>query len=98
VFHHLFLAGFNDSLADVGDLVALLRSHGLEGREFRVLRYNPAQAADGSVPYRETDARRFDECVAALAAALPRVKVQISTGTDVLAACGQFVATCRTAA
>ena len=95
VFHHLFLDGVNDSPADVAALVDLLASEGMADREVRILRYNPASDRDGRTPFVES--RRFDDCIAELVGRVRKLKVQISTGVDVLAACGQFVATARRA-
>lgn len=87
IFHHMFIAGQNDAPAEVEALLSLVRDAELKPFEFRILRYN---ACDNS-PFHETSG--FDAIVERLAAEIPRLKVQISTGTEVRAACGQFIVT-----
>ena len=85
IFHHLLLNGVNDSDAEIDALLAFWDRNGLREHELRILRFNPA---DGSA-LRESD--RFAAVIDRLAGEIPFLKVQISTGTDVKAACGQFI-------
>lgn len=85
IVHHFFLDGVNDTPEEVEALIRLLREEGLSDCELRVLRYNSCI----NTPHKE--AERFDGLVARLAEDLPRLKVQISTGSEVKAACGQFI-------
>jgi len=86
VIHHFFLEGVNDTAAEADALAAFLRDEGLLDAELRILRYNPhRQSGHG-------ESSRFDGLVGRISAAVPRLKVQISSGAEVQAACGQFIA------
>lgn len=85
IFHHMFMEGQNDSEAEVDALLALIDEHDLQGHEFRILRYNHCTDAD----FGESD--RFNRIIERLVGNIPFLKVQISTGTEVRAACGQFI-------
>ena len=84
LLHQLFVEGLNDSPAEVEALLELLGTQ-FPKQELRVLRYNFCDRS----PYREWDA--VDMAVARIADQHERVKVQISAGKEVSAACGQFL-------
>jgi len=84
LLHQLFVEGLNDTPAEVDALLAFLSTHFPE-QELRVLRYNFCDQS----PWREWD--RIDEAVARIADAHDRLKVQVSAGKEVAAACGQFL-------
>lgn len=87
VFHHMFIEGQNDDEAEIDALLALVKDARLGSHEFRILRYNSCD----NTALRETP--RIEAIVERIAAEIPRLKVQISTGTEVRAACGQFIVT-----
>jgi adenine C2-methylase RlmN of 23S rRNA A2503 and tRNA A37 len=86
VIHHLVLDGINDADEDVLSLRSFLAEQGLDDAEFRILRHNPARgSAIKESPRAAEISARFD-------AILPSVKMQVSTGAEIMAACGQFIA------
>ena len=87
IFHHMFIDGQNDAAEEIEALLALVLAADLTPFEFRILRYNSCSNS----PFHETPG--FDAIVERIAAEVPRLKVQISTGTEVKAACGQFIVT-----
>jgi len=84
VLHHLLFEDVNDTQAEVDALAAALAAYDLAGVEVRLLRYN------GCGRSALTESPRFEQ-VAARLSALTSVKVQTSLGTEVKAACGQFI-------
>lgn len=84
LLHQLFVEGLNDTPEEVAALLELLATW-LPQQELRVLRYNFCDRS----PYREWD--RVDDAVAQIASQHARLKVQISSGSEVAAACGQFL-------
>ena len=86
IFHHMFMEGVNDSDEEVDALIEFLLKTGIsENRELRILRYNDCE--DTTI----NESPRFDELVGKLAKYQKRLKVQISTGKEISAACGQFI-------
>lgn len=84
LLHQLFVEGLNDSSEEVDALVALLAEH-FPDQELRVLRYNFCDRS----PWREWDA--VEAAVSRIADVHPKLKVQVSAGKEVAAACGQFL-------
>lgn len=84
LLHQLFVEGLNDSDAEVSALLALLKDN-FPQQELRVLRYNFCDRS----PFREWD--NIDHAVARIADNHERLKVQVSAGKEVAAACGQFL-------
>jgi len=84
MLHQLFVEKLNDTPAEVDALLRVLAEHFPE-QELRVLRYNFCDRS----PYREWD--HIDEAVSRIAAHHDRLKVQVSAGKEVAAACGQFL-------
>jgi adenine C2-methylase RlmN of 23S rRNA A2503 and tRNA A37 len=84
LLHHLFIKDLNDNEVEVSELVKLLSVEFPEN-ELRVLRYNFCDRS----PYRE-----WEEIIPQLGDLLKshrRLKIQISAGKEVQAACGQFL-------
>lgn len=84
LLHQLFVEGLNDTPSEVDALLALLRD-AFPTQELRVLRYNFCDRS----PYREWSS--IDEAVARIADQHAALKVQVSAGKEVAAACGQFL-------
>lgn len=84
LLHQVFVEQLNDSPEEVEALGTLIQEH-FPQQELRVLRYNFCDRS----PYREWT--RVEEAVHALAQHHERLKVQVSAGKEVAAACGQFL-------
>jgi adenine C2-methylase RlmN of 23S rRNA A2503 and tRNA A37 len=84
IFHHLLVSGVNDTDEEISSLETLIDTYGLTGHELRLLRYNGC----GLSPYEES--RDFTRVAKRLQARMI-VKVQASSGSEVRAACGQFI-------
>jgi adenine C2-methylase RlmN of 23S rRNA A2503 and tRNA A37 len=84
VLHHMFLEGINDDEETLERIKTIVYEI-LVGAELRILRFNECK---GSI-YKESS--KFDELVRLYAASLPRIKYQISPGSEIQAACGQFL-------
>lgn len=84
LLHHLFVEGLNDKEDEVSALVDLLSSH-FPDNELRVLRYNSCDRS----PYQEWS--QLSQALEVLADRHKNLKVQISAGKEVQAACGQFL-------
>jgi len=83
IIHHMFLEGTNDTQEELDELVRVM--DWFPNSELRILRYNKHEDSD----VRESDA--FKECLCYLGGRVDKIKVQISQGTDVKSACGQFI-------
>jgi adenine C2-methylase RlmN of 23S rRNA A2503 and tRNA A37 len=86
LLHQLFVQGLNDSAAEAQGVVDFMAAH-FPHAELRILRYN----ADENADYREWP--EIEQAFALLAQNLDRLKVQESAGSQVSAACGQFLVT-----
>lgn len=85
IFHHMFIEGQNDSEQEVDALIKMYGINKLQSYELRILRYNHCN----NTPYSESD--RFEQIMDKLSEHIPFLKVQISVGSEVKAACGQFI-------
>lgn len=86
IFHHMFMEGINDSDEEFEALIRFLVDWEIaRHHELRILRYNHCD----NTPIKESP--RFEEFIKELAKVQQRLKVQISTGTEISAACGQFL-------
>lgn len=85
IFHYLLLNNKNDDIERTKELVSFWNSFGLDDVELRVLRYNECE----HTPYRET--KQLDEVLQILNKGIHKLKFQISTGSEIKAACGQFI-------
>jgi adenine C2-methylase RlmN of 23S rRNA A2503 and tRNA A37 len=83
ILHQLFLDGINDNENELSHIKAAINCL-IEDVEVRILRYN----TDKDSPYKESG--RFDELVSLYSNVLPKVKYQISSGSEINAACGMF--------
>ena len=85
IFHHMFMDGQNDSLQEVDAFLKTIDKYNLYNHEFRILRYNYCNNTSfGESPH-------FNEIIDRIVGEIPFLKVQISTGVEVRAACGQFI-------
>jgi adenine C2-methylase RlmN of 23S rRNA A2503 and tRNA A37 len=84
IFHHLLVAGLNDSEAELEALAEWMNTH-FPDSELRILRYNLCAKS----PYKESDT--FLRQIRWLSDHVNFLKVQISPGNEVSAACGQFI-------
>lgn len=84
MLHQLFVEDLNDSPEEVDALLGFLKTY-FPTQELRILRYNFCDRS----PYREWD--QVSEAISRIADQHPALKVQISAGKEVSAACGQFL-------
>lgn len=84
LLHTVFVEGLNDGAQEVESLLQMLSEH-FPNNELRILRYNFCDRS----PYREIDF--IDRVVSKIAEKHSALKVQISAGSEVAAACGQFL-------
>lgn len=82
IFHQLFLDNVNDSDYHIKALTDFMKGR---KTELRVLRYNKCDKAE----FEET--KKFDEIVNYLSTNIYKLKYQVSTGSEIKAACGQFI-------
>jgi adenine C2-methylase RlmN of 23S rRNA A2503 and tRNA A37 len=85
IFHYMFIEGVNSTEKDVLEFLELVKKHNLKDYEIRILRYN---FCDKSL-YKED--LKFDDIIKKILPYIPKLKVQISAGSEVKAACGQFL-------
>ena len=84
ILHHLIIEDLNDSNDELEALIEFVNTH-FNDSELRVLRYNFCARSE----YKESDA--FIAQVRKLSDSIKFLKVQVSPGTEVSAACGQFI-------
>ena len=84
ILHHMLLEGVNDSKEQCREITLAIRNL-ISNAELRILRFNECDAS----PYKET--KNFDELVKLFSDTLPRIKYQVSAGSEIKAACGQFL-------
>ncbi len=84
IFHYLFVQGENDSRLEV-DLLKNLLKEKINDYELRILRYNFCDMS----PFKESV--NFKDIIKELLTVSQNIKVQISPGSEVKAACGQFI-------
>jgi adenine C2-methylase RlmN of 23S rRNA A2503 and tRNA A37 len=82
IIHYMFLEGQDDN-----SCIMLLEKlmNDLKNVELRVLRYN---TCDGSS---FAESVKFDDIVMHLVGSVPKLKYQVSAGSEIKAACGQFL-------
>lgn len=85
IFHHMFIEGQNDSNKEIDDLLKFINKYNLHNYEFRILRYNKCKSSKFG------ESEHFKNIIDRLAQNIAHLKVQISTGSEVHAACGQFI-------
>jgi len=86
IFHHMFIDGFNDTDEEVTALIDLIAQYDLDDYELRILRYNTCEVSTFM-----HESNHFKNIIKRLINVHPHVKVQISAGSEVKAACGQFL-------
>jgi adenine C2-methylase RlmN of 23S rRNA A2503 and tRNA A37 len=83
IIHHMFFNGVNDTEVEIAYLEELLQT--LNGIELRILRFNKCEGTN----YKESI--NFYNIVDRLCSKYHNIKVQASPGSEVKAACGQFL-------
>ncbi len=86
IFHHMFIDGFNDTEKEIDALINLINQYNLQNFEFRILRYNTCEVSTFI-----HESNHFKNIIKRLIKVHPHVKVQVSAGSEVQAACGQFL-------
>lgn len=84
ILHHMFLEGINDDDKSLRQ-IQLLIANTIPGAELRILRYNECEKS----PFKES--KKFDALLKKYAEVLPKLKYQVSAGSEIKAACGQFL-------
>ena len=84
ILHHLLVNDLNDSEVELEALAQLMTTQ-FPGNELRILRYNLCAKS----MYKESD--RFLQQIRYLSEHIGFIKVQVSPGSEVSAACGQFI-------
>lgn len=84
ILHHLLVDGLNDSEEELNALISFVNKD-FEQNELRILRYNFCAKSE----YKESE--KVIAQVKKLSENINFLKVQISPGTEVSAACGQFI-------
>lgn len=85
IFHHMFLNGINDSDKEIKALIALIQNY-IQKKELRVLRYN--ECSSGFFFF---ESKQFLDIIKKISEHTQNLKVQISPGSEIKAACGQFI-------
>lgn len=85
ILHHLFLEGINDDLGEEAESIINFLNEKMRRVELRVLRFNECENS----PFKES--KKFDSLVSLYASKLSKVKYQVSAGSEIKAACGQFL-------
>ena len=88
IFHHMFIDGFNDTDEEIDALIKLINDYELHNHELRILRYNTCEVSTFI-----HESNKFKSIIKRLMKVHPHIKVQISAGSEVKAACGQFLVT-----
>jgi len=86
IFHHMFIDGYNDTDEEVDALIQLIDDYNLHDYELRILRYNTCEVST----YMH-ESNHFKDIIKRLMEVHPHIKVQVSAGSEVKAACGQFL-------
>lgn len=84
ILHHLLVGELNDSEEELIALKDMVNTH-FKNNELRILRYNFCSKSN----YKESE--KFINQIRYLSDKINFIKVQVSPGTEVSAACGQFI-------
>ncbi len=84
ILHHLLVDGLNDSEEELEALIKLINKN-FQNNELRILRYNFCSKSN----FKESE--KFIKQIRQLSNQINFIKVQVSPGTEVSAACGQFI-------
>ena len=93
IIHHMFMSCINDSWEDVNELISFLRTSSFlrtnfyQAVELRILRYNKCN----TTTIYPTPEKHFNEIIKYLNQNIKKLKVQYSAGSEIKAACGQFL-------
>jgi adenine C2-methylase RlmN of 23S rRNA A2503 and tRNA A37 len=82
IFHHVLLDGQNDSDREVANLCNFIKDN--PENELRILRYNKADE-------NTVETEKLKNIISNLKEHTDKLKIQISPGDSVMAACGQFI-------
>lgn len=85
IIHHMFLDKVNDSPRDIQNLIKIMTDPEMKNYQLRILRYNKC---DHSI---HEESQQFVDIINRLHDHDINMKVQISPGSSVKAACGQFL-------
>lgn len=85
IIHHMFLDGVNDSKEEISNLITIMSDPKIKNKQLRILRYNKCDASVNE------ESKHFVDIIKALHETIDNMKVQISPGSAVKAACGQFL-------
>jgi adenine C2-methylase RlmN of 23S rRNA A2503 and tRNA A37 len=85
IIHHMFIENLNSSEEDIKQFINFIKENNLEKYEIRILRYNYCDKSK----FQESD--YFENIIKQIYQHIPNLKVQISAGNEVKAACGQFI-------
>ena len=83
--HHILFEGINDSTKELEKLISFMQSTIISGAELRLLRFNTCDGTDF------VESKKFNAIVKWLYSKYDNIKVQSSPGSEVKAACGQFL-------
>lgn len=83
IYHCMFLEGVNDSDYQVAKLAKYFYDH--PDKQLRILRYNKCTGS------KYDESQKFNEIIQTLHRLVPNLKVQISPGSEICAACGMFI-------
>ena len=84
IFHQLLVENLNDSEENIDSIIDFINDN-FKDNELRVLRYNFCAKSS----YKESD--KFPRQIKKISEKVNFLKVQVSPGTEVSAACGQFI-------
>lgn len=83
--HHMLFERINDSTKELEKLISFMQSPFISGAELRLLRFNACEGTDF------VESKEFNSIVKWLYSNYDNIKVQSSPGSEVKAACGQFL-------
>jgi adenine C2-methylase RlmN of 23S rRNA A2503 and tRNA A37 len=85
IMHHMFIEELNANEKEINEFIKLIKKTKINKYEIRILRYNFCDASS----YKESD--YFYKIIEKIQPFIEILKVQISAGNEVKAACGQFL-------
>jgi adenine C2-methylase RlmN of 23S rRNA A2503 and tRNA A37 len=85
IYHQVFLHLRNDYLEEIKGLITFMTSPINHNKELRILRFNSC----GGSAFKESE--KFNIIVDTLSKSVNKLKYQVSTGSEIKAACGQFL-------
>ena len=88
IYHYMFLEGINDQSEDIIGLKRMFDTNTKlyeKSKQLRILRFNECPNS------KFKESTRFNEIIEDLIKEIPNLKVQVSPGSEIQAACGQFL-------